>query len=116
MTDYPAADYVERDRLKPWQRLPSGPCHSCPAVPVWRVWSTEGVVGYEIVDDEVRAVLAPDAVRHEALACEEHYHHLATLWCDLYGGSCSELLRYTWRYWLETRAYAAWQWVRRTSP
>lgn len=89
---------TEYVRLKPWQSLPDAPCRECPARPGRRV---------TCIDD--------DDVRHEALACEQHAYEISGSWAAQYGGASSDPLRFTWRYWLETRLYAAWKWVRRSN-
>jgi hypothetical protein len=87
------------EQLKPWQPLPAFHCRRCTAQAVRRV---------SVPDSEVGA-----AIPIQRLACETHAWDLAVELSDRHGWADSMPLRMTWRYWLETRLYAAWKRVTR---
>lgn len=101
------------DQLRPWQPLPAVHCCACTAQAVRRASAVDGEAELVVTDGQVRWEIDPRAVPIERLACEEHAVQVADELCDRYSGASSMPLRMTWRYWLETRLYAAWKRVRR---
>jgi hypothetical protein len=101
-----------KDRLKPWEPLPTVSCERCVRQAVYRVAAGAEPDFEQVAGNEGSITLRED-LTSTALACEIHVSELmddlSTMW-----GAGADPLRHTWRTWVycETRIADPYWWIR----